>query len=194
VKYPSAEQLQELATPAVAWGDVVAVDAALDTGNLSLASTLLGRRSLDNAAPSYRSRLARLRRYEGKLDEALAASQSALSATPTASLVIERVYELLDQDQVKPARELVAKHPTLLGPMSGWLGVLVDVASNQAALAAVRLTKLEPPPPESPVVLRVLAARALAAAHDKRAKPLLVAEARKLKKHPDIALALEALK
>ncbi len=194
VKYPNAEQLQELATPAVAWGDVVAVDAALDTGNLSLASTLLGRRSLDNAAPSYRSRLARLRRYEGKLDEALAASLSALDATPTASLVIERTYELLDKDQVKPARELVAKHPTLLGPMSGWLGVLVDVASNQAALAAVRLAKLEPPPPESPVVLRVLAARALAAAHDKRAKPYLVAEARKLKKHPDIALALKALK
>jgi tetratricopeptide (TPR) repeat protein len=194
VKYPSAEQLQELATPAVAWGDVVAVDAALDTGNLSLASTLLGRRSLDNAAPSYRARLARLRRYEGKLDEALAASQSALSATPTASLLIERVYELLDHDQLKPARELVAKHPALLGPMSGWLGVLVDVASNQAALAAVRLTKLEPPPPESPVVLRVLAARALAAAHDKRAKPYLVAEARKLKKHPDIALALKALR
>jgi hypothetical protein len=194
VKYPNAEQLQEIATPAVAWGDVIAVDAALDTGNLQLASTLLGRRSLDNAAPSYRSRLARLRRYEGKLDESLAASLSAMDATPTASLVIERSYELLAKEQIKPARELVAKHPTLLGPMSGWLGVLVDVAANQGALAAVRLTKLEPPPPESPVVLRVLAARALAAAHDKRAKPYVLAEARKLKKHPDIALAIEALK
>jgi len=194
LKYPNAEQLQEIATPAVAWGDVVAVDAALDTGNLELAETLLGRRSLDNAAPSYRARLARLRRYQGKLDESLAASLSAMDATPTASLLIERSYELLAKDEVKAARELIAKYPTLLGPMSGWLGVLVDVASNQAALAAVRLTKLELPPPQSPVVLRVLSARALAAARDKRAKPYVAAEARKLRKHPDLALALEALK
>jgi hypothetical protein len=193
-KYPPAERLEDIAVPSVAWGDVVAVDAALDTGDLKLASALLGRRSLDSAAPAYRARVARLRRYENKLDEALAASAAAMDATPTAPLVIERTYELIEKDELKAAKELVAKHPTLLGPMAGWLGVLLDVASNQANLAAVRLTKLDLPPEGSPVILRVLAARALAAARDKRAKPYVVQQARKLKKHPDVALALQALK
>jgi hypothetical protein len=193
-KYPPTERLQELAVPSVAWGDVVAVDAALDTGDLELAATLLGRRSLDAAAPAYRARVARLRRYQKKLDDALVVSASAFDAAPTASLVIERTYELIEKDDVKAAKELVAKYPTLLGPMSGWLGVLVDVAANQANLAAVRLTKLDLPPDGSPVVLRVLSARALAAAKDKRAKPYVLVQARALKKHPDVAVALEALK
>jgi hypothetical protein len=193
-KYPTTERLQEIAVPSVAWGDVVAVDAALDTGNLQLAATLLGRRSLDTAAPSYRSRVARLRRYQNKLDEALAASAAAMDATPTAALVIERSFELIAKNELKAAKDLVAKHPTLLGPMSGWLGVMLDVASNQATLAAVRLSKLDLPPDGSPVILRVLAARALAAAHDKRAKPYVSLQARQLRKHPDIALAVEALK
>jgi hypothetical protein len=193
-KYPPTDRLEDLAVPSVAWGDVVAVDAALDTGNLALASTLLGRRSLDSAAPAYRARVARLRRYENKLDEALAASAAAMDATPTAALVIERSYELVDKGELKAAKELVAKHPALLGPMAGWLGVVLDVASNQANLAAVRLTKLDLPPDGSPVVLRVLAARALAAARDKRAKPYVTQQAKKLKKHPDLTLALAALK
>jgi hypothetical protein len=193
-KYPPTERLQDLAVPSVAWGDVVAVDAALDTGNLALASTLLGRRSLDTAAPAYRARVARLRRYEKKIDEALLASAAALDAAPTATLLIERSYELIEKDEIKAAKELIAKHPTLLGPMSGWLGVMTDVASNQANLAAVRLTKLELPPDDSPVVLRVLAARALAAAKDKRGKKYALQLLRTLRKHPDVLLALETAK
>jgi tetratricopeptide (TPR) repeat protein len=193
-KYPPTERLQDLAVPSVAWGDVVAVDAALDTGNLALASALLGRRSLDTAAPAYRARVARLRRYEKKIDEALLASAAALDAAPTATLLIERSYELIEKDEIKAAKELIAKHPTLLGPLSGWLGVMTDVASKQANLAAVRLTKLELPPDDSPVVLRVLAARALAAAKDKRAKPYALQLLRTLRKHPDVLLALETAK
>ena len=72
---------------------------------------------------------------------------------------------------------------------SGWVGVLTDVASKQAASATVRLTKLDLPPDESPIAVRVLVARALMAGKDKRAKAYVTALARKLPKNPDVLAA-----
>jgi len=195
-RYPAPGELEELASPIVPWGELVALDAALDTGNLAAAEKLTSRRADENSAPSpvLELRAARLARYSRKIDEALAASERAFSGKPTAALVIERVYELVDKEQPEEARELVARYPALLGPMSGWLGVLLDVASNQPAQAAVRLAKLEPPPDDAPTVLRVVVARSLAAAGDKRARPYVLRLAKRLGRHPDVVLALAALK
>jgi hypothetical protein len=104
-------------------------------------------------------------------------------------LLLERIYELLAKEEVAPAKQLAAKYPTLLGPLSGWVGVLTDVASKQAASAAVRLTKLELPPDESPIAVRVLVARALMVAQDKRAKAYVPALVKKLPKNPDVLAA-----
>jgi hypothetical protein len=54
------------------------------------------------------------------------------------------------------------------------------------------LTKLELPPDESPIAVRVLVARALVVAKDKRAKAYVTALAKKLPKNPDVLAAASA--
>ncbi len=187
--YPPPDKLEELAAPDTPWGELIAVDAAIDTGNLALAEKILSRRSAEQLRPVHLRRVARLKRLQGKNDEALQASAAAAEAGIALPLLLERTYELLAKEDVTAAKQLAAKYPSLLGPLSGWVGVLTDVASKQAASAAVRLTKLELPPDESPVAVRVLVARALMAGKDKRAKPYLAALLRKMPKNPDVLAA-----
>jgi hypothetical protein len=187
--FPPPERLEALAAPDKPWGELIAVDAAIETGNLPLAEKLLTKRSLETLRPVHLRRLARLRRLQGKLDAALEASGAAAEGGVALPLLLERIYELIAKEEVAPAKQLAAKYPTLLGPLAGWVGVLTDVASKQAASAAVRLTKLELPPDESPIAVRVLVARALMVGKDKRAAPYLAALIKKLPKNPDVLAA-----
>jgi predicted Zn-dependent protease len=187
--FPTPAQIEELAAPEKPWGELVAIDAALETGNLLLAEKLLAKRSAETLRPVHLRRLARLRRLQGKLDEALQASAASAKGGMALPLLLERVYELLAKDDVAVAKQLAATYPSLLGPLAGWVGVLTDVASKQAAAATVRLTKLELPPEESPLAVRVLVARALMASGDKRAKPYLALQLKKLPKNPDLLAA-----
>ena len=187
--FPPPEKLEELAAPDKPWGELIAVDAAIETGNLPLAEKLLAKRSLETLRPVHLRRLARLRRLQGKVDAALEASGAAAEGGIALPLLLERIYELLAKEEVAPAKQLTAKYPTLLGPLSGWVGVLTDVASKQAASASVRLTKLELPPDESPLAVRVLVARALVVGKDQRATPYLTALIKKLPKNPDVLAA-----
>jgi len=45
------------------------------------------------------------------------------------------------------------------------------------------------PPPETPLTLRILVARALAVSGDKRARPYVLALAKQVPKHPDVVEA-----
>ncbi len=96
------------------------------------------------------------------------------------------MYDFFEKEDGPGARNVLAKHPTVLGPLTGYLGVLVDVANKQKAQAAARAAKLDLPPAETPLALRILVARALAAAGDKRAKPYVLALAKQVPKHPDV--------
>jgi predicted Zn-dependent protease len=192
LRYPAGEKLESMAIPSVPWGDIIAADAALDTGNLALAERVLVGRA-ESTASAHLLRVARLRRYQKRTDEALTASAAALSDKPTVALLVERTLELLDREKPGEARDLLARYPTLLGPVGHWLGVLIDVANNQPKQATVRLAQLEPPPEESPAYLRVLAARALVAASDKRARIYLPPLVRRLNKHPDVLAAAALL-
>jgi predicted Zn-dependent protease len=187
--FPPPTKLEELAAPDKPWGELVAVDTALETGNLALAEKILGKRSPETLRPVHLRRLARLRRLQGKLDDALRASGAAAEGGMALPLLLERLYELLGKDDVSGAKQLAAKYPSLLGPLSGWVGVLTDVASKQPASAAVRLTKLDLPPDESPIAVRILVARALMSAKDKRAKAYVTALSKKLPKNPDVLAA-----
>jgi tetratricopeptide (TPR) repeat protein len=184
--FPTPEKLEAMANPATPWGELVAADAALDTGNLTLAAKILGRRQGDAVRPVHYLRLARLYRYQNKPDEAVKAVGQAREGATTAAVLIEAVYDFVKKDDGAKARDLLAKHPALLGPMTGFLGVLVDVANKQKAQASARLAKLDLPPPETPLELRILAARALAAAGDKRARPYVLSFSKALLKHPDL--------
>jgi hypothetical protein len=187
--FPAPAQLEELAAPDKPWGELIAVDAAIETGNLQLADKLLSKRAAEALRPVHLRRLARLRRLQGKLEQALPASAAAAEGGMALPLLLERVYELLAKDDVAAAKQLAAKYPALLGPLAGWVGVLTDVASKQAASATVRLTKLDLPPDESPIAVRVLVARALMAGHDKRAKAYLAVQLKKIPKNPDFLAA-----
>ena len=57
--------LEEMAAPDKPWGELVAVDAAIETGNLPLAEKILSKRSADTLRPVHLRRLARLRRISG---------------------------------------------------------------------------------------------------------------------------------
>jgi len=63
-----------------------------------------------------------------------------------------------------------------------------------ARQATARLAKLALPPPETPLELRILVARALVAADDKRARPYVLSFAKPLLKHPDLNEAALELK
>ena len=188
-RYLDPQKLEALAAPSVPWGELVAADTALATGNLDLAERVLASRAKANAAPVHLLRVARLRRYQKRLDDALAASERALAEKPSAPLGIERVLELVEKERANDAREFVARHQGALGASAGWLSVVVDVAANQPKLAVARLAQLEPPSADAPVYLRLVAARALAVSNDKRARAYVLDLARRLGKHPD---ALEA--
>lgn len=187
--FPPATELESLAAPDKPWGELVAIDSALETGNLALAEKLLAKRSPDTLRPVHLRRLARLRRFQGKLDDALRASAAAAEGGMALPLLLERVYELLAKEDVAGAKQLAAKYPSLLGPLAGWVGVLTDVASKQAASATVRLGKLDLPPDEAPLAVRSLVARALMAGHDKRGKPYILMQLKKLPKNPDLLAA-----
>ena len=192
-RYPDSAKLEAMASPSIPWGDMVAADAALSTGNLALAEKVLSARSA-NLSPAHLLRVARLRRYQRRLDDALAASQAALAEGASVPLIVERALELVEKDKASEARELVARYPALLGPVAQWLGVVIDVALNQPKQASARLAQLEPPPDESPAFLRLLAARALAMSADKRARTYVVSVVRRLPKNPEALAVAELMK
>jgi tetratricopeptide (TPR) repeat protein len=192
-RYLDPKKLEALAAPSIPWGEIVAADSALNTNNLELAERVLGPRMKANAAPVHLLRIARLRRYQKRLDDALAATERALAERPGAPLAIERVLELVEKDKAPEAREFVARHQASLGPSAGWLSVVVDMAANQPKLAASRLTQLEPPPDEAPAYLRLVAARALVMGNDKRARGYVVQLVRRLSKHPDAIATAQLL-
>lgn len=192
--FPATEKIQAMDTPATLWGEIVAADAALDLGDLSLAAKILDRRQGDAIRPVHALRLARLARYQNKPDDAVKIAAAAREGAVTANVLIESLYALIKKDDAPGARNLVAKYPTLLGPLTGWLGVLVDVVNKQKAPAAARAAKLDLPPPETPLAFRILVARALAASSDKRARPYVLALAKQVPKHPDVLEAALELK
>jgi tetratricopeptide (TPR) repeat protein len=185
--YPAPAALERMATPAVPWGDLVAVDAALDTGNLLLAQKVAGRWGERAATPTYALRLARLLRYQGKADEAAKASADAVVAGGvTPRVLVERFDTLVASKDISGARDLLAQYPAVLGPMTDFLKVSADVADGKAVRAKALAARLEPPPADSPLLYEIIAARALVGVGDRRGKPLVQALLRAVPKHPDV--------
>lgn len=195
--YPAASELSALREPSVPWGELIAIDSALATGDLTGAASMLAARKGDALRPVHLLRQARLLRYQGKSAEAVAASTRALEGNVTAPLLIELVYDLVAAGDLKAARTALAKYPAVLGPLSGWLAAFVDANSSdkgEQAQAVARVAKLDLPPDASALAVRLLALRSLVVTGDKRAKPYLAVLMRlATPKHPEIGLALKDL-
>ncbi|HEX7668151.1 MAG TPA: hypothetical protein VF395_01140, partial [Polyangiaceae bacterium] len=185
--FPPPAMLEQMATPSVPWGDLVAVDAALDTGNLPLAQKIAAHWGERAETPSYALRLARLLRYQGKTEDAAKASSDAVVAGGvTPRVLVERFDTLVASKDISSARDLLGQYPAVLGPLTDFLKVSLDVADGKAARAKALSARLELPPADSPLLYELIAARALTAVGDRRSKPLVLMLLHAVPKHPDV--------
>jgi hypothetical protein len=172
------------------WADLWAVDLALCAGDLPKAIELVA--SWQSAIRKYAPGLlreAQLERYRGHGDQAAKlTARAAELGSPTPRLVVERVFALAEVREAKAALGFAEKNTARLGPLGAWLVVFAKARAgllDQARSQAADLT----PPNEGSVLLRVAAARGLAAARDRRAPGYLTNQLRVLRGHPDLMSA-----
>ncbi len=166
------DQLLELANDDAPWSDVVAMDLALDTGDLETAAKIAeGWKGTEDRALRA-LRLARLARYQGKLDDADKYSLTALNGgSVTTRSLAERVAVLVARERPQEAGPLLAKFPLVLGALSGWLSGYAVASAGKVDDARGRTASLEPPPSLAPAPARVIAGISLAAMKDRRRGP-----------------------
>jgi hypothetical protein len=114
-------------------------------------------------------RLARLARYEGRLDAADTLSQVALDhGTVTPRVLWERAFELVARGRGADVGPLLAHFPLALGPMASWLNAYAIASSGNVDAAKGKTAMLDPPPDTAPFDIRVVASAALGSMKDKR--------------------------
>jgi hypothetical protein len=152
------------------WADLIAMDLALDAGDLTTAEAIAASWGKDAESRSLSAlRLARLARYEGRLESAVAMSQLALDhGTVTPRVLWERVFELLARDRAAEVAPLLSRYPLVLGSLSTWLSACGAVASGGTEAAKSKLASLDPPPSGTPFEARLVAAVALSAVKDRK--------------------------
>ncbi len=162
------EKLVDMADDEAPWSDLVAMDAALDQGNMDQADTIAAQWKGGEDRPLRALRLSRLARFEAKLDAAEADSLTALTrGTVTPRVLAERVFVLVARGKGGDAGPLLAKYPLVLGPLGTWLSAYVAASQGKVDEAKARTSTLDPPPPGAPLEARVIAASALAAMHER---------------------------
>jgi len=165
------DRILDMSDDEAPWADLVAMDLALDAGDLGTAGQIAEKWKGTEARPLRALRLSRLARYQGKLEAADAASQNAMVGTITTRTLMERVFVLVARDKSHDASQLLAKYPLVLGSLAGWLGGYVSASSGKIDDARGKTASLEPPPNLAPVPARVITAVALGAMRDHRRGP-----------------------
>jgi tetratricopeptide (TPR) repeat protein len=178
------------------WSNLIAMDVALDAGDLPGADKIAaswGKDAESQALPSVR--LARLARYEGRLDAADALSQAAIaSATVTPRILIERAFTLVARNRAADVGPLLARYPLVLGPLATWLSAFATASNGNVEAAKGKTASLDPPPATAPLELRVVAAAAFGAMKDRRRGSDYVHDVLQTGSlHPDLVAAALAL-
>ncbi len=191
-----AAKVKALADNQAPWSDLIAMDVALDGGDLTSADAIAATWGKDGASRPVRAvRVARLARYEGRLDAADEYSQAAMDrATVTPRALFERVFVLVARGRSADVGPLLAHYPLALGPLATWLSAYASASTGSAEAAKGKTAALDPPPESSPLEARVVAAAAFGAMKDKRrgaeyVKTLLASGVL----HPDLVTAALAL-
>ena len=163
-------KLIALAADEAPWADIIAMDVALSSGDLVTADKIASRWGKDAESQPLRAlRLARLARYQGRLDAADSLSQASLvRGTVTPRALWERSYVLVAKSRSADVGPLLARYPLVLGPLATWLSAYATASGGNVDGARARVASLDPPPQGSPLEARVVAASALAAMKDKR--------------------------
>ena len=186
--------LQQLSRDSQVWGPLVALDLALDTGELEAAEKILLAHAKSADLPTYAARSVRLRRYQGQLDAALERVRPALdgkAVTPRAAA--EAVLAFVDGGRATGAASTLSELGDSQGALSAWLGPLVESARGNQRAAAKALARLPLPSKAEPLLVQTLALRSLAAAKDRRAKAYYTQLTRRFPSHPEVRAAGKAL-
>jgi len=165
------DRILDLSDDEAPWADLVAMDLALDGGDVTTASKIADKWKGTENRPLRALRLSRLARWQNRLDDADQLSDTALIGTITTRTLLERVLVLVARDKASAANPLLARYPLVLGTLAGWLGAYVSASMGKADDARGKTASLEPPPDAAPVPARVIAAIALGAMKDRRRGP-----------------------
>jgi len=186
--------LGQLSRDAQVWGPLVALDLALDLGELQAAEQILQAHPKSADLPAYAARSVRLRRYQGQIDAALERVRPALdSKAVTPRAAAEAVLAFVDGGRAAGAASTLSELGDKQGALGAWLGPLVDAARGNLKAAAKELTPLPLPSKNEPLLLQTLALRSLVAAKDRRAKPYYAQLTRRFPSHPEVRAAGKAL-
>ena len=184
------------ATDDTPWSDLVAMDVALDAGDLTTADKVAAAWGKAGESQPLRAlRLARLARYEGHLEAADALSTTALQgATVTPRVLWERTFTLVARGHAGEVAPLLGRYPLVLGPLATWLSAFASASSGGVEGAKGKTASLDPPPDTAPLDVRVVAAAALGAMKDrKRGGEYVKAILATGTLHPDLVAAALAL-
>jgi predicted Zn-dependent protease len=163
-------KLLTMASDDAPWADLVAMDVALDSGDLASADKIANRWGKDAESQPLRAvRLARLARYEARLDAADTLSQTALlHGTATPRVLWERGYVLVAKGRAAEVAPLLARYPLVLGPLATWLSAYSAASGGSIDVAKARTASIDPPPRGAALETRVVAAAAFGAMKDRR--------------------------
>ena len=164
----AGDKALDLADDETPWADLVAMDFALDTGDLDLAHKIAAKWKTEPKA-SRAIRLARLARWDGKNDEADRLSRLALEGgTVTVRALAERVFVLVAMNKAHDANALFKAYPNVGGPLAKWLRAYAVASNGKLEEARAIVSQEDPPPALAPLPARLIAAAAFGAVKDTR--------------------------
>jgi hypothetical protein len=177
------------------WSDVIAMDVALDSGDLATGDKIAASWGKDSEGRALRAvRLARLARYEGRLDQADQLSQTALDhGTVTSRVLWERAAVLVARNRAGEVPSLISHYPLVLGPLATWISAYATASNGNVEAAKGKTSSTDPPPATAPIGARAIVAAAFGAMKDKRRGADFVKDVLSTgSQHPDrVAAALE---
>jgi hypothetical protein len=181
---------KQLGSDAQVWGPLLALDLALDGGQLEVAEQLLQAHQKSADQPSYAARAVRLRRYQGQEEAALERVRPLLDSkviTPRAAA--EAVLAFVDAGRAAAAASTASQVGDDAGSLAPWLAALVEAAQGRAKVATKQLAQLALPSKSEPLLVQTVALRSLVAGKDRRAKAYQSELARRFPNHPEIKRA-----
>ena len=171
------------------WGWAIQVDSAIYRGELSRAEQLLRAWNEPGSSP-YLARKAQLTRYQGDAENALRlARQGHPERNPRAFL--EELLALVAAGKSTEALQIIKQkeRSQVLGPLEKWTTNLITGKSRGARAALATIGYLPMPDGNTPIALRVIAARAMNTAGDARGRSIIVLVEAVVPRHPELELA-----
>ena len=164
-----AATLVDFADDEPPWSDLLAMDGALDAGDVDTAAKIAGAWK-GKETPLRALRLARLARYQGKLDDADALTQAVLAkGIVTVRTVTERAFVLAAEKKTAEVPKLLERYAPQVPPIiASWLGTFASAAGGKAEQARANAVTLAVPPERSPLPFRLATAAAYGAMVEKK--------------------------